>query len=105
MRQRSRRAALGAAIGVSLAVALHLWYLYATHLSGMAGEGVGFITYMLAMLLGFPVNLPVSLFTGSSGLREHYLLLLGIVINWILIASLAGSLRRPAAGRRRTPVP
>jgi hypothetical protein len=104
-RTRIGRVSLGAAIGVSLPVALHLFYLYATHASRMSGEGVGFVTYMLAMLPGFPVNLLVSLFTGSSGLGEHYLLLLGIVINWILISSLAGSLRRPSAGRSRSPAP
>jgi 4-amino-4-deoxy-L-arabinose transferase-like glycosyltransferase len=113
MRPWSRRVWLGAVIGLSLAGALHLWYLYVTHASRMSGEGAGFITYMLAMLLGFPTNLLMSLFaespaargTGSSGLREHYLLLLGIVINWILIVSLAGYLRRAAAGPGRTPAP
>ncbi len=88
-----RGAALGAWIGATLAVALHSWYLFATYVLRLAGEGVAFGSYMIAMLLGFPTNILVSLCMdylrslglGLLGLNDYHVLLPGIVVNWALI--------------------
>jgi len=100
--QRLRSASIGAGIGAALAGALHLWQLYAMSLGGMAPEGVAFTTYGVALVLGFPTNLLLSvgldywrtLGLVSLGTSEYPLLLLGIVVNWTLISMLRGYLRR-----------
>jgi hypothetical protein len=90
----SRHAAVGAAFGVLLAVCLHAWQLYATSRSGMAPEGVAFITFGMAHLLGFPTNLLLSAALDLPARSEYGLLLLGIVANWTLVALARGRLQR-----------
>jgi hypothetical protein len=79
-----RSAARGACAGAILATALHVWMLYATHLSGMTGEGVAFLTYFGAVMLGAPFNLLLSLAPVPFRL-EYPLLLLGIVAKGALL--------------------
>lgn len=88
----TRGAVAGALVGTMLAAGLHLWQLAATPLFGMAPEGVGFIAYGIAFVLGFPTNL--LLVTGHATIPggeqlpvkiEYLLLLLCVVLNWALL--------------------
>jgi hypothetical protein len=78
---------------------LHVWMLYATHVSGMSIEGVGFLTYLAASMLGAPTNLLLPLVPGVPVALEYPLLLIGIVVNGALLSRIRSRLRRvpPAA--------
>ena len=93
MRSRWTRDALsGAVVGTVLAGGLHLWQEVANPLFGMAHEGVGFSTYMIAYLLGFPANLLTWFLRGESvSVQVEYVsLLLSIVLNGALIGAARG---------------
>lgn len=90
--------ALGAGVGGALAAALHLWTLYATHVAGMAAEGVAFWTMIASSLLAAPFILLLQ--PGLDALpagSEYPGMLMGIVINWSLLSWLRGRFRRHRA--------
>lgn len=83
---------MGAGVGAALAAGLHLWHMFAWHVQELALEGVAFIVYALAMLLGFPTNLLITIINIPVA-GDYYALLGGIVLNWAAIFWLRG-LRR-----------
>lgn len=80
-----RSAVRGACVGAILATALHVWMLYATHVSGMSFEEIGFLTYFGASMLGAPTNLLWPLVPGVPVELEYPLLLVGMAVNGALL--------------------
>jgi hypothetical protein len=88
MRSQSnvRYAFFGAVVGTVLALSVHLWSSWATRSRAVTPEGEAAITYALTQLLGFPTNFLWSLLVDVPVRSEYYVLLLGIVVNWAMLA-------------------
>lgn len=71
----------------------------------MSPEGVEFNTFFFSQLLGFPANALLSMVVTVPGWSGYFVLLLGIVVNWILVFLAMGWVRqrrgwgRPARDR------
>ena len=97
---RGRRSAVvGAAVGMALAVCVYLWDVGASEWFGVPVESVSVITLLAGMGLGFPLGsliLTLADSWGMTGVNDHLLISLSIVVNWAALGYAWGYLRRRA---------
>jgi hypothetical protein len=107
MNTQTRFLAVGAGLGLLIAIYVSHWReaLFA-HTPGTAAEGIWLDAMSRALVLGSPLNFaimliiePVSAATTALGFDPFYVLLGGIVANWVMIAWCLSYLSRKYRGR------
>ncbi len=94
---KGRGSAVGAAVGMALAVCVYLWDVFAREWFGVPFESVEAITFLAAMGLGFPLGWAILFLVdwwGIPGVDEFLLILASIVANWVGLGYAWSYLRR-----------
>lgn len=91
----------GIAVGLLAAGALLIWMILNQTPPGLDGEGIAFKAVWLAVILGFPLNVPLSVVVDWAtpaihripGVNVFHVMLLGVVANWVLLGWIAERIR------------
>lgn len=114
MKLQTSIVAAGVMVGALISTGLGVWQSSAlANGTSVEAEGIWLEGFVRAVVLGLPVNgfvalviEPISAVTMRIGVDPFYVLLLGIVINWTLIAWLLSKfVDRSTNGRKRWGTP